>query len=176
MLVINEDITISEQEINIDQIRASGPGGQNVNKVASAVHLRFPIHESSLPERVKQRLLTLPDRRISSDGVVVIKAQQHRTLEQNRQDALRRLRLLIMSAVHEKRCVAPSRFLRRHVGGGWREKQRDHCLNSPAVKSPHLISHPAGAHPHLLSYPGYRPRNRTTVVGGGNHTMGLVAR
>jgi ribosome-associated protein len=107
MLVINEDITISEQEINIDQIRASGPGGQNVNKVASAVHLRFPIHESSLPERVKQRLLTLPDRRISSDGVVVIKAQQHRTLEQNRQDALRRLRLLIMSAVHEKKVRRP---------------------------------------------------------------------
>lgn len=87
-------------EIAFDAIRASGPGGQNVNKVSNAVHLRFDIRASSLPEAVKARLLSWPDQRISSDGVVVIKAQDSRSLERNRADALARLFELVQAAAH----------------------------------------------------------------------------
>lgn len=87
-------------ELQFDAIRASGPGGQNVNKVANAVHLRFDIRASRLPEAVKQRLLTWPDQRISSDGVVVIKAQDARSLERNRADAVARLIELVRAAAH----------------------------------------------------------------------------
>ncbi len=91
-------IRLREEEVEFIAIRAQGAGGQNVNKVSNAIHLRFNIAASSLPEDIKARLLALRDQRISSDGVVVIKAQQHRSLERNKDDALVRLRELIAQA------------------------------------------------------------------------------
>ena len=90
-------IELLESEMDFSAIRAQGPGGQNVNKVSSAVHLRFDIPASSLPEHIKERLLALRDHRITSDGVVVIKAQTSRSQEANRADAIARLQLLVNS-------------------------------------------------------------------------------
>ena len=90
-------ITVPEHEIEFSAIRAQGPGGQNVHKVSSAVHLRFDVHASSLPEGVKARLLALRDHRITEDGVVVIKAQAHRSQDMNRSEALQRLSELVAS-------------------------------------------------------------------------------
>jgi ribosome-associated protein len=98
MLVISHQVSIPDHEIQIDAIRAQGAGGQNVNKVSSAIHLRFDIHASSLPDFYKQRLLALNDRRITKEGVIIIKAQQFRTREKNLQDALVRLQELIRNA------------------------------------------------------------------------------
>ena len=98
-------LEIDEYEVTVTAVRAQGAGGQNVNKVSSAIHLRFDIPASSLPDGVKERLLALRDNRITQDGVLVIKAQQYRTQEQNRADALERLSELIISAgkVEKKR-------------------------------------------------------------------------
>ncbi len=103
MLKIGNSITLKEWEVQLSPIRAQGNGGQNVNKVATAIHLRFDIHHSSLPEFYKERLLSLSDSRISKDGVIIIKAQQFRTQEQNKEDALNRLQELIASAVVQQK-------------------------------------------------------------------------
>lgn len=121
MLEINDQLSIPDEEIEMVAIRAQGSGGQNVNKVASAVHLRFDLRASSLPETVKARLLCIRDRRISKSGVIVIKAQEHRTFEKNREAARQRLTALIRTAttkLKKRRPTRPSRgAVRRRIDG-----------------------------------------------------------
>ena len=116
MIFISNAISLNDSEVEISAIRAQGAGGQNVNKVSSAIHLRFDIHTSSLSDEHKQRLLDSKDSRITKEGVFVLKAQQFRTQERNKIDALERLQSFIIQATHvnkTRRPTKPSRNAKR---------------------------------------------------------------
>jgi ribosome-associated protein len=113
MLYVSPHITIPDSEISIHAMRSRGPGGQHVNKVSSAVHLRFDIGASSLPPFYKEELLKLNDHRISEDGVITIRAQQYRSQEQNREDALNRLRTLIQRVGVPRKTRRPTKPTKR---------------------------------------------------------------
>lgn len=116
MLILSQTVQIPDSEIELTAVRSQGPGGQHVNKVSSAIHLRFDILQSSLPEFYKERLLKLSDQRVSKEGVIIIKAQQFRTQEKNKADALNRLKQLIKAAVvqhKQRKATRPSKAARK---------------------------------------------------------------
>lgn len=134
MLRINDTLSIPLEEIHWQAIRAQGAGGQHVNKVSSAIHLRYDIRAGSLPEKVKERLLTAGDKRISKEGVIVIKAQQHRRQEQNVDSALTRLAEIIREATRVTKSRKPTRPSRSSVRKRLERKTRHSSLKASRSK------------------------------------------
>ena len=127
ILKISNTVTLDETEVEITAIRAQGSGGQKVNKVSAAIHLRFDISASSLPEFYKERLLLLKDKRITKDGIVVIKSQQHRSQEQNRDEALERLVELIKSVNVTQKKRVPTKPTKGSVNRRLDSKKKHSC-------------------------------------------------